>query len=185
MINPAYVAHDELDAAGTVVTTAPASAPPIPGWPVAGKTGTSQDFRDAWFVGYTGALVAGVWFGNDNSKPTKKASGGNLPAIAWQRFMAPALDGQAGRRASRRLPVPATRRISTARTTPIVTIGDDGEVLTVAPADRPGASPRQQRQAAARRAAQGLLPPPVRRLTLTTPGVGAVAGFSNGSAAGS
>lgn len=66
----------------------------IPGWETAGKTGTSQDFRDAWFVGYTGTLVAGVWLGNDDGEPTKKVSGGNLPVEVWQRFMKTALAGQ-------------------------------------------------------------------------------------------
>jgi penicillin-binding protein 1A len=65
----------------------------LPGWDAAGKTGTSQDFRDAWFIGYTRVLTAGVWFGNDDDKPTKKASGSNLPAIAWSRFMTDALAG--------------------------------------------------------------------------------------------
>ncbi|MBZ0230352.1 MAG: penicillin-binding protein, partial [Bauldia sp.] len=65
----------------------------LAGWPAAGKTGTSQDFRDAWFVGYTAALVAGVWFGNDDNRPTKKASGSNMPATAWHRFMVTALEG--------------------------------------------------------------------------------------------
>src|SRR5262249_42189926 len=51
----------------------------LPGWAAAGKTGTSQDFRDAWFVGYTAHLVAGVWLGNDDSSPTKKATGSGLP----------------------------------------------------------------------------------------------------------
>lgn len=59
----------------------------------AGKTGTSQDFRDAWFVGYTGELVAGVWFGNDNGGPMKKVTGGSLPAELWQRVMTSALEG--------------------------------------------------------------------------------------------
>ena len=59
----------------------------LPGWPAAGKTGTSQDFRDAWFVGYTSHLVTGVWMGNDDSSPTKKATGGGLPVEAWNRFM--------------------------------------------------------------------------------------------------
>jgi penicillin-binding protein 1A len=59
----------------------------IPNWPAAGKTGTSQDFRDAWFVGYTGSLVAGVWLGNDDSSPTRKASGSNLPVEVWNKFM--------------------------------------------------------------------------------------------------
>jgi penicillin-binding protein 1A len=67
----------------------------VPGWPAAGKTGTSQDFRDAWFIGYTAVLTAGVWFGNDDGAPTKKASGSNLPAIAWRRFMTEALAGLA------------------------------------------------------------------------------------------
>ena len=65
----------------------------IPGWEAAGKTGTSQEFRDAWFVGYTGSLVAGVWLGNDDGSPTRKASGGNLPVEVWSRFMKAALAG--------------------------------------------------------------------------------------------
>src|SRR5712675_1906454 len=47
----------------------------IPGWMAAGKTGTSQDFRDAWFIGYTANLVTGVWLGNDDNAPTRKATG--------------------------------------------------------------------------------------------------------------
>jgi penicillin-binding protein 1A len=65
----------------------------IPGWPAAGKTGTSQDFRDAWFIGYTGRLVAGVWVGNDDNSPTKRASGSNLPVDIWNRFMMEAHKG--------------------------------------------------------------------------------------------
>jgi penicillin-binding protein 1A len=65
----------------------------FPGWPAAGKTGTSQDFRDAWFVGYTGHLVAGVWLGNDDSSPTKKATGGGLPVDIWARLMKAAHQG--------------------------------------------------------------------------------------------
>jgi penicillin-binding protein 1A len=65
----------------------------IPGWPAAGKTGTSQDFRDAWFIGYTANLVTGVWLGNDDSSPTKKATGGGLPVEVWTRFMRAALQG--------------------------------------------------------------------------------------------
>ncbi len=55
--------------------------------PAAGKTGTSQDFRDAWFVGYTAHLVAGIWLGNDDGKPMKKVTGGSLPAKIWHRVM--------------------------------------------------------------------------------------------------
>ena len=63
----------------------------LPGWQAAGKTGTSQDYRDAWFVGYTSQLVAGVWLGNDDSSPTKRASGANLPVDIWSRFMREAM----------------------------------------------------------------------------------------------
>ncbi len=65
----------------------------LPGWEAAGKTGTSQDYRDAWFVGYTSQLITGVWIGNDDNSPTKKASGANLPVEIWSRFMREALKG--------------------------------------------------------------------------------------------
>jgi penicillin-binding protein 1A len=67
----------------------------LPGWPAAGKTGTSQDFRDAWFVGYTSHLVAGVWLGNDDNSPSRKATGGGLPVEIWSRFMKVAHQGVA------------------------------------------------------------------------------------------
>ncbi len=65
----------------------------LPGWPAAGKTGTSQDFRDAWFIGYTGHLVTGVWLGNDDGTPTKHITGGSLPVEIWSRFMRGAHQG--------------------------------------------------------------------------------------------
>jgi penicillin-binding protein 1A len=65
----------------------------LPGWPAAGKTGTSQDFRDAWFIGYTAHLVTGVWLGNDDGGPTKKTTGGGLPVDVWSRFMKTAHQG--------------------------------------------------------------------------------------------
>jgi penicillin-binding protein 1A len=67
----------------------------IPGWIAAGKTGTSQDFRDAWFIGYTANLVTGVWLGNDDNSPTRKATGGGLPVEVWTRFMRAAHQGVA------------------------------------------------------------------------------------------
>jgi penicillin-binding protein 1A len=67
----------------------------IPGWMAAGKTGTSQDFRDAWFIGYTANLVTGVWLGNDDNSPTRKATGGGLPVEVWTRFMRVAHQGVA------------------------------------------------------------------------------------------
>jgi penicillin-binding protein 1A len=62
-------------------------------WPAAGKTGTSQNSRDAWFVGYTANLTTGVWFGNDDGAPMKKVTGGALPAQAWHEFMVAAHEG--------------------------------------------------------------------------------------------
>jgi len=53
----------------------------------AGKTGTSQKYRDGWFVGYTADLVTGVWLGNDDDTPTKRVTGGQLPASLWKSFM--------------------------------------------------------------------------------------------------
>jgi penicillin-binding protein 1A len=75
------------------LTTGTAKRAELPGWQAAGKTGTSQDYRDAWFVGYTGTLVAGVWLGNDDNSPTRRASGANLPVDIWSRFMREALTG--------------------------------------------------------------------------------------------
>ena len=65
----------------------------LPGWPAAGKTGTSQDFRDAWFIGYTSHLVTGVWLGNDDGSPTKKVTGGGMPVEIWSHFMRDAHQG--------------------------------------------------------------------------------------------
>lgn len=59
----------------------------VKGLDLAGKTGTSQDYRDGWFVGYSSDLVAGVWFGNDDSSPTKRLSGANSPASVWAEIM--------------------------------------------------------------------------------------------------
>jgi penicillin-binding protein 1A len=61
--------------------------------PAAGKTGTTQDYRDAWFIGYTADLVAGVWLGNDDNSPANKVTGGSLPALTWRRFMLAATQG--------------------------------------------------------------------------------------------
>ncbi len=60
---------------------------------VGGKTGTTQDYRDAWFIGYTTSLVAGVWVGNDDNSPTKRVTGGSIPAQIWQEVMSAAHKG--------------------------------------------------------------------------------------------
>ncbi len=59
----------------------------LEGMRAAGKTGTTQGYRDAWFCGFTGNFTAAVWFGNDDFSPTNELTGGMLPAMTWQRFM--------------------------------------------------------------------------------------------------
>jgi penicillin-binding protein 1A len=92
VIEPQYVAMMN-DMMQETLLTGTARKAELPGWQAAGKTGTSQDFRDAWFIGYTSYLVAAVWLGNDDDSPTKKVSGGNLPVEVWSRFMKSAHEG--------------------------------------------------------------------------------------------
>jgi penicillin-binding protein 1A len=65
----------------------------LSGRAIAGKTGTSQDYRDAWFVGFSADYVCGVWIGNDGGAPMKKATGGGLPARIFKAFMTDAERG--------------------------------------------------------------------------------------------
>jgi penicillin-binding protein 1A len=74
-----------------VVDAGTATSARIPGRQIGGKTGTGNDYRDAWFVGYTPGYVAGVWIGNDNFSETARVTGGSLPAEIWRRFMLVAL----------------------------------------------------------------------------------------------
>jgi penicillin-binding protein 1A len=91
-IDPRHVAAMNTMMQATLISGTARKAE-IPGWPAAGKTGTSQDFRDAWFIGYTANLVTGVWLGNDDNSPTRKATGGGLPVEVWTRFMRTAHQG--------------------------------------------------------------------------------------------
>lgn len=92
VIEPRYVGMMNAMMRETLISGTAKKAE-IPGWPAAGKTGTSQDYRDAWFIGYTANLVTGVWLGNDDNSPTKKATGGGLPVEVWTRFMRAAHEG--------------------------------------------------------------------------------------------
>ncbi|HJW41885.1 MAG TPA: PBP1A family penicillin-binding protein [Rhizomicrobium sp.] len=75
------------------VTTGTGKSARLDGRPTAGKTGTTQDFHDAWFVGFTADLVCGVWIGNDDNAPMVHATGGTLPAKIFHNFMTAAEDG--------------------------------------------------------------------------------------------
>ena len=155
VIEPQYVAMMNEMMQETLLTGTARKAE-LPGWQAAGKTGTSQDWRDAWFVGYTSYLVAAVWLGNDDNSPTKKVSGGNLPVEIWSRFMKEAHDGRPGRRpaarslAQRRFAQPLPGALAPAR--PHRRAGAD-------PADR---RPGRGRSGGGRRAAQSHEPSSLR-----------------------
>jgi penicillin-binding protein 1A len=63
----------------------------VPGYDIAGKTGTTSDYRDAWFVGYTGGFVTVVWLGKDDNSPMRRVTGGAAPAEIWKAYMTAAL----------------------------------------------------------------------------------------------
>ncbi len=70
----------------SVIQNGTGQAASIP-YPSAGKTGTSQDFRDAWFIGFSSKYAGAVWFGNDDNSPTKRLTGGSAPAQVWRDVM--------------------------------------------------------------------------------------------------
>jgi penicillin-binding protein 1A len=93
-LDPQHVAEiNDMLRAGMTWGTGRRAA--IPGHMAGGKTGTTQDFRDAWFVGYTAHLSGGVWVGNDNGQPMNHVMGGGLPASIWQQVMRVAHQGKA------------------------------------------------------------------------------------------
>ncbi len=79
-----------------VITSGTGRRARLKGRDAGGKTGTSQDYRDAWFIGYTAQYTAGVWFGNDDNSPTRRVTGGSLPAQVWKSVMTEAHRGLPG-----------------------------------------------------------------------------------------
>ncbi len=101
--------------------------------PAAGKTGTTQDYRDAWFVGFTADLVGGVWLGNDDGTFMNKVTGGGLPAQLWQKVMTDALKGIP----SRPLPVLAAGGVGVIATDTPTSLLPPSPVESVNPALKP------------------------------------------------
>ena len=93
IVRPAHVAAMN-DMLGEVMATGTGKRAALKMHPAAGKTGTTQEFRDAWFVGYTAHMTAGVWVGNDNAEPMNRVMGGSLPAQIWHDLMEAAHQGE-------------------------------------------------------------------------------------------
>ncbi|MCZ8375050.1 MAG: PBP1A family penicillin-binding protein [Beijerinckiaceae bacterium] len=85
---PSYVALDMNRMLRQVVTAGTGRRAALPGIPTAGKTGTTDEYRNAWFVGYSGNFTTAVWFGNDDYTATNNMTGGSLPAMLFQQAMA-------------------------------------------------------------------------------------------------
>jgi penicillin-binding protein 1A len=90
---PASVASDMAGMMSHVVSEGTARRAALDGIPTAGKTGTTNAYRDAWFVGYTGNFTCAVWYGNDDYSPTNRMTGGSLPAQTWHDIMVVAHQG--------------------------------------------------------------------------------------------
>jgi penicillin-binding protein 1A len=87
------VAIDMIKMMNSVVENGTGRRAQLDGVPTCGKTGTTNDWRDAWFVGYTGNFAGAIWMGNDDYSPTKRMTGGTLPAATWHNIMAYAHQG--------------------------------------------------------------------------------------------
>jgi penicillin-binding protein 1A len=110
---PASVASDMAGMMSHVVSEGTARRAALDGIPTAGKTGTTNAYRDAWFVGYTGNFTCAVWYGNDDYSPTNRMTGGSLPAQTWHDIMVAAHQGVevkeiAGIGMGQKLPQPTT-----------------------------------------------------------------------------
>jgi penicillin-binding protein 1A len=122
-----------IDLLQGVVNEGTGKAARIPNVPVAGKTGTTQEYRDAWFIGFTPDIIVGVWVGNDDNTPMNKVVGGDLPANIWHDFVGRALpvvskiSSQLARRNTDILnPVSVASPSTSTASVPVVTSSDAG-----------------------------------------------------------
>jgi len=90
---PVHVAQDMIKMMNSVVENGTGRRARLDGIAASGKTGTTNAYRDAWFMGYTGNFACGVWMGNDDYTSTNRMTGGSLPAMTWHKIMAYAHEG--------------------------------------------------------------------------------------------
>jgi len=93
VVYPQDLAEKMTGMLSRVVISGTGAAARLQDWDVAGKTGTSQDWRDAWFIGYSNHFVGGVWAGNDDDRPMARVTGGELSARIWHQMMVTAHEG--------------------------------------------------------------------------------------------
>jgi penicillin-binding protein 1A len=132
--NTAAVVTDVL---ADVVERGTGSAADI-GRPVAGKTGTTNDSRDAWFVGYTPELVTSVWIGNRDNAPMDGVTGGSVPAVTWAAYMSQLVDGSE----VTEFPVPDTSELEPFED--LDATGEEDDTVDPAPTTEPEPEPRPE-----------------------------------------
>jgi penicillin-binding protein 1A len=89
IVEPALSEMDQM--LRGVIASGTGARAKIGGYDLAGKTGTTSDYKDAWFIGFTGGFVTAVWVGKDDNTPMRKVTGGGAPAEIWRDFMVAAL----------------------------------------------------------------------------------------------
>jgi penicillin-binding protein 1A len=110
----------------------------VAGYDLAGKTGTTSDYKDAWFIGYTGGFTAAVWLGRDDNTPMRKVAGGGAPTEIWHTFMAAVLPRL------KVTPIPTNAAMATpqADDDAIGNVIDDGAAVAPEPTPAPDAAPQ-------------------------------------------
>jgi penicillin-binding protein 1A len=146
-----------------VVSAGTARGAQLPDRPVGGKTGTTSDYRDAWFIGFTGGYAAGVWVGNDDfGIKTNKVTGGSAPTRIWRAFMVEALRGQP----ARAFPMPTSEdRANAAANVAMPSVGVGGAM----PIDSPAVITAVE--ATIEPTGEGIIPPDPAGETTTDPSV--------------